>query len=61
MKKIFNFFKESKEELFKVVWPTRKQAIEMMIAVLIIVILVSLYLGGLDYLLTKALTFLLKK
>jgi preprotein translocase subunit SecE len=61
MKKIFNFFKESREELLKVVWPTRKQAIEMMIAVLVIVIIVSMYLGGLDYLLTKGLTFLLKK
>lgn len=61
MKKFFSFFKESKDELLKVVWPTRKQAIEMMIAVLVIVFLVSLYLGGVDYLLTKAITFLLKK
>jgi preprotein translocase subunit SecE len=61
MKKVFQFFIDSKNELLKVVWPTRKQTIEMTIAVIIIVVIVSLYLGGLDYLLTKGITFLLKK
>lgn len=61
MKNILKFFKESKDELLKVVWPTRKQTVEMTVAVLIIVVFVGFYLGALDYLLTKALTFLLKK
>lgn len=61
MKKFFKFFVESKEELTKVVWPTRKETIEMTVAVVIIVLFVGVYLGGIDYLLTKALTFLLKK
>jgi len=61
MKKFFKFLKESREELTKVVWPTRKQTIEFTIAVIIIVIFISVFLGGADYLLTKALTFLLKK
>lgn len=61
MKKIFQFFKESYQELSKVVWPTRKETIEMTVAVLIITVVIGFYLGGVDYLLTKALTFLLKK
>lgn len=53
LNKIINYFKESKEELSKVVWPTRKKTIEMAIAVVIIVIIVSIYLGGIDYLLSE--------
>jgi preprotein translocase subunit SecE len=58
-KKIINYFKESKEELSKVVWPTRKQTLEMAIAVVIIVIVVGIYLGGVDYLLTELTTLLI--
>ncbi len=61
MKKFFKFLIESKDELKKVVWPNRKETTEMTLAVIIIVLFIGLYLGGADYLLTKALTFLLKK
>ena len=61
MRKFFKFLKESKEELTKVVWPTRKQTIEFTIAVIIIVVFVGVFLGGADYILTKAMTWLLKK
>jgi preprotein translocase subunit SecE len=61
MKKFFKFLVESKEELTKVVWPTRKEAIAMTSAVLIICVIVGVYLGAIDYVLSKALTFLLKK
>jgi preprotein translocase subunit SecE len=60
MNKILKFFKESKDELAKVVWPSKKKTIEMSIAVIIVVIFVGLYLGALDYILTEALTLLLK-
>jgi preprotein translocase subunit SecE len=59
IKKFIVFLKESKDELSKVVWPTRKQTTEMTIAVLIVVFIVGFYLGAVDFLLTKALTFLL--
>jgi preprotein translocase subunit SecE len=61
LKAIFNYFKESKEELSKVTWPTRKQTIEMTIVVIVVVLLVGSYLGGIDYLLTKGLTWLISK
>jgi preprotein translocase subunit SecE len=60
MNKIIKFFKESKEELTKVVWPSKKKTIEMTIAVIIVVTFVGIYLGALDYLLNSALTLLLK-
>lgn len=59
--KFWQFLKDSRTELTKVAWPTRKQAIEMTIAVLIIVLIVSAYLGGVDYLLSKGIALLLKK
>lgn len=61
LKGIFNYFKESKEELSKVTWPTKKQTIEMTIAVIIVVLVVGFYLGGLDFVLTKGLTWLISK
>jgi preprotein translocase subunit SecE len=60
-KAIFNYFKESKEELSKVTWPTKKQTIEMTIAVIIVVLFVGSYLGGVDFFLTKGLTWLISK
>jgi preprotein translocase subunit SecE len=60
-KAIFGYFKESKNELSKVTWPTKKQTIEMTIAVIIVVLVVGFYLGGLDFLLTKGMTWLISK
>ncbi len=59
MNKIFSYFKESKEELTKVVWPTKKQTIEMALAVAIITIIIGAYLGGLDFILTKLMSLIL--
>lgn len=61
LKKIFNYFRESKDELKKVVWPTKSQAYEMMVAVIIVVLIISFYLGAIDYLLSKATAWLFKK
>jgi preprotein translocase subunit SecE len=59
IKKILNYFKESWEELSKVIWPTKKQTLEMTIAVLVLVAILGAYLGGIDFLLLKATTFLI--
>lgn len=58
-KNILSYFKESKEELSKVVWPTRKKTFEMAIAVIVIVIIVGIYLGGIDYLLNELTSLLI--
>lgn len=60
MKKLIRFLIESKQELSKVVWPTRSESVEMTVAVIVIVLAVSVYIGGIDFGLTKLLTFLLK-
>ena len=43
------FLREVKVELKKVVWPTRKQTIGSTVVVLILVMLISLYLGVVDF------------
>lgn len=58
MPNIFTFLKEVKEELGKVTWLNREQTIRYTILVVIIAVVVGLFLGGLDYILT-ALTALL--
>ena len=60
MKKIFKYFIESKNELLKVVWPDKKTTLNMTIAVIVISAIVSLFLGVVDFVLLKGLTFILK-
>lgn len=46
------FFKNRISELQNVTWPTRKQAIHAMILVLVIMLIVGVFLGGVDFGLT---------
>lgn len=55
MNKIVNYLKGSREELSKVVWPTRQMTINHTIMVISVSIGVALFLGLIDYLLNKAL------
>jgi len=63
MKKFFGhiigYFRESLVELSKVVWPTRKQVIEMTLAVLILGFFIGVLLGLFDFGLSKGLNQLL--
>lgn len=60
MPNILNFLLEVKEELLKVSWPTREQTIRYTTLVIIVAVVVGLFLGGLDYLLTLLTAFLLQ-
>lgn len=60
MPNIINFLKEVKEELGKVVWPTREQTIRYTVLVIIVAVAVGVFLGLLDYLLTLFTQFILK-
>lgn len=53
--RIFTFFSEAKEELTKVVWPTRKETIDTTWRLLILVIIAGIYLGLVDSILTRIL------
>ena len=53
------FFDQSKVEIKKVVWPTRKETIATSVAVLILVLVMSIFLGIVDLGLAKAIKAIL--
>lgn len=57
-KQIILFSKESRLELRKVVWPTRKETIHTTILIAIITVITSLFLWGLDNIMIRLVTFL---
>jgi preprotein translocase subunit SecE len=59
IQKVTQFLKEAKVELKKVVWPTRKQTMASTAVVIIIVFIVSIYLGIIDFVLAKLVKFVL--
>lgn len=46
--RIVSYFKESKDELKKVAWPTRKEVVRNTILVIVISLFVAVFLGVLD-------------
>jgi preprotein translocase subunit SecE len=53
------YFKEVRSEMSKVVWPTRQQAVNLTIIVLIVMIIMALFLGVLDVLFGEMIQFLI--
>lgn len=58
---IFQFLIEAKNELLKVVWPSRKETFKYTVTVIIFSICVSLILGAADYGLLRAFEKLIQK
>lgn len=54
------FLQETYAELKKVVWPTRSDVIRLTAIVLFLSVVMGLYIGGLDYIFTKAMEFILR-
>jgi preprotein translocase subunit SecE len=54
VKEFIDFFEESKVEIKKVVWPSRKETITTCVAVLVVSVVIALYLGVVDLTLSKA-------
>ncbi len=50
---IVRFYRETRAELRKVTWPTRQEAINLTVIVLIVVFGMSVFLGVLDFLFTR--------
>lgn len=50
---IRKFYRETSAELKKVSWPTREEAISLTRVVLIVIVVMSAFLGLLDYLFTQ--------
>lgn len=60
MKKIINFFSEVKTELTKVTWPKREAVINYLGLVIAISAIVAIFVGAIDFSLTKSIEFLIK-
>lgn len=57
---VINYFKSSLEELTKVTWPTKNQAVRLTIIVLIFCIVIAFFLGAIDYLFNLGYGYLIK-
>jgi len=57
---LISYIKETRHELKHVSWPTRRQAIAFTIIVIVVSLVVSAYLGLLDYVFSKALELILR-
>lgn len=55
-----SFLREVKAELDKVVWPGRKQVIELTVLVIIISLIIGAYVGALDLAFTSIVNTILK-
>jgi len=55
------FIKEARAELGKVVWPSRQETIRITIAVIVLSLVVALFLGAVDYGLTKLFEWVVTK
>ncbi|GFM37854.1 preprotein translocase subunit SecE [Desulfovibrio psychrotolerans] len=53
------FFEESQVEIKKVVWPSRKETVTTGVAVLVLVVVMSIFLGVIDLGLTKLVEYIL--
>jgi preprotein translocase subunit SecE len=58
--KIIQYIKESKDELKKVVWPTKQQLINHTLVVIGISLAVAAFLGIIDFGLTKVVEIIIK-
>ena len=58
---MINFFKDRILELSNITWPTQKQAIHSMITVLTIMLLVGIFLGGVDWVLNELVLTLINR
>jgi len=50
--RVMQYFRETRAELRKVVWPTRQEAINLTLIVLGTIVVMSVFFGAIDYLLT---------
>jgi preprotein translocase subunit SecE len=56
-----NFLREVRDELKKVVWPTRAEVIRLTGVVILVSLIVGVFLGGTDFILTKLVALLVAR
>lgn len=57
--KLLKYLREVKLELGRVVWPKREEVVKLTTVVFVISAVVGAYLGGLDLMFTKLLTYII--
>jgi preprotein translocase subunit SecE len=55
------FLKEARAELTKVVWPSRRETIRITVAVIALSLSVAVFLGAVDYVLTKLIEWIVNR
>jgi preprotein translocase subunit SecE len=53
--KLFDFFSETKQELKKVVWPTRRELFGSMMVVIVTTLMLAAFIGCVDFVLSQIL------
>ncbi len=61
MKQIFKFFGEVKLEVSKVTWPKRESVVRLTLIVFLVSGILGFYVGGLDFIFTKALALVVTR
>jgi len=56
---VTRYLRESAAELKKVTWPTRQEAIQLTVIVLIVVTAMSALLGSLDFVFSRIIAFII--
>ena len=59
IEKIRQFLREFKIEMKKVTWPSRKETISSTMIVIVMVLIISMYLGVVDMVLSRAIAYVL--
>ena len=54
------FLLETRDEVQKVVWPTRNEVVRLTLIVITISVAVGIYIGGIDFILTKLTQLIIK-
>lgn len=56
---LWQYLRESREELRKVTWPNRQTTTKYSLVVIVLCVVLAAFFGGLDWLLTKGLAWLI--
>jgi preprotein translocase subunit SecE len=54
------FLRETRDELKKVVWPSRQEIIRLTAVVITVSLIVGIFLGGLDFIFVKLIGIIIK-
>ena len=59
--RVVRYFRETRAELRKVVWPTREEAINLTVVVVVTIVAMSAFFGVIDFFLTALFRLLLAR